>query len=45
MQATTPPLSKLQLYFRLVRLDKPIGTVLLLWPTLAALWLAAALYR
>jgi 4-hydroxybenzoate polyprenyltransferase len=25
----------------LVRLDKPIGTVLLLWPTLSALWLAA----
>lgn len=41
MQATTPPLSKLELYFRLVRLDKPIGTVLLLWPTLSALWLAA----
>ena len=41
MHATTPPLSKLQLYFRLVRLDKPIGTVLLLWPTLSALWLAA----
>ncbi len=40
MHATTPPLSKLELYFRLVRLDKPIGTVLLLWPTLAALWLA-----
>ncbi|MTW12537.1 4-hydroxybenzoate octaprenyltransferase [Pseudoduganella eburnea] len=34
-------MSKLQLYFRLVRLDKPIGTVLLLWPTLAALWLAS----
>lgn len=33
--------SKLQLYFRLVRLDKPIGTVLLLWPTLSALWLAS----
>lgn len=42
MHATTPPLSKLELYFRLVRLDKPIGTVLLLWPTLAALWLACA---
>lgn len=41
MEATTPPLSKLELYFRLVRLDKPIGTVLLLWPTLAALWLAS----
>jgi 4-hydroxybenzoate polyprenyltransferase len=41
MTAIQPPLSKLQLYFRLVRLDKPIGTVLLLWPTLSALWLAA----
>ncbi|AJC19801.1 4-hydroxybenzoate octaprenyltransferase [Pandoraea pulmonicola] len=29
------------LYFRLVRLDKPIGTVLLLWPTLSALWIAS----
>jgi 4-hydroxybenzoate polyprenyltransferase len=26
---------------RLMRLDKPIGTLLLLWPTLSALWLAA----
>ena len=26
---------------RLVRLDKPIGTLLLLWPTLTALWIAA----
>eukprot|EP01034_Spumella_vulgaris_P032720 gene32720-40382_t len=34
-------MNKLQLYFRLVRLDKPIGTVLLLWPTLVALWLAS----
>ncbi|SFU28077.1 4-hydroxybenzoate octaprenyltransferase [Pseudoduganella namucuonensis] len=34
-------MNKLQLYFRLVRLDKPIGTVLLLWPTLGALWLAS----
>jgi 4-hydroxybenzoate polyprenyltransferase len=25
-----------------MRLDKPIGTLLLLWPTLSALWLAAA---
>src|SRR5690606_23260538 len=32
---------RLQLYFRLVRLDKPIGTLLLLWPTLWALWLAS----
>lgn len=27
-------------YFRLLRLDKPIGIYLLLWPTLWALWLA-----
>ena len=29
------------LYYRLVRLDKPIGILLLLWPTLSALWLAS----
>ena len=29
------------LYAKLVRLDKPIGTLLLLWPTLWALWIAA----
>jgi 4-hydroxybenzoate polyprenyltransferase len=28
-------------YERLIRLDKPIGTLLLLWPTLWALWIAA----
>ncbi|MDO7653507.1 MAG: 4-hydroxybenzoate octaprenyltransferase, partial [Porticoccus sp.] len=28
-------------FFRLMRFDKPIGTLLLLWPTLWALWLAA----
>lgn len=28
-------------YFYLMRLDKPIGILLLLWPTLWALWLAA----
>jgi len=27
-------------YFRLMRLDKPIGIFLLLWPTLWALWIA-----
>jgi len=32
--------AKLTLYERLMRLDKPIGTLLLLWPTLWALWLA-----
>lgn len=29
------------LYLRLIRLDKPIGILLLLWPTLWALWIAA----
>lgn len=28
-------------YFRLMRLDRPIGSLLLLWPTLSALWIAA----
>ena len=32
--------ARLTLYERLMRLDKPIGTLLLLWPTLWALWLA-----
>jgi len=33
---------RLDAYERLLRLDKPIGTLLLLWPTLSALWFAAA---
>ena len=32
---------RLDAYERLMRLDKPIGILLLLWPTLCALWLAA----
>ena len=32
---------RIDAYKRLVRLDKPIGILLLLWPTLTALWLAA----
>ena len=32
---------KLPHYIRLMRIDKPIGPLLLLWPTLWALWLAA----
>jgi 4-hydroxybenzoate polyprenyltransferase len=32
---------RLRLYFRLVRLHRPIGTLLLLWPTLWALMLAS----
>ena len=34
-------LARIDAYERLVRLDKPIGILLLLWPTLWALWLAA----
>ncbi|MBA6413620.1 4-hydroxybenzoate octaprenyltransferase [Parahaliea sp. F7430] len=34
--------SKAQALLQLIRFDKPIGTLLLLWPTLWALWLAAA---
>ena len=33
---------RLDAYERLIRLDKPIGTLLLLWPTLWAVWLASA---
>ena len=34
-------LARLPLYLRLVRMDKPIGSLLLLWPTLNALWIAS----
>jgi len=36
----TPP-SRFSLYWKLMRADRPIGTLLLLWPTWWALWLAA----
>lgn len=36
----TLPMSKLSAYSRLMRIDKPIGSLLLLWPTLWALWLS-----
>jgi 4-hydroxybenzoate polyprenyltransferase len=32
---------RIDAYERLIRLDKPIGTLLLLWPTFWALWLAS----
>jgi 4-hydroxybenzoate polyprenyltransferase len=35
-------MTKLALYFRLIRADKPIGILLLLWPTLWAIWMAAS---
>lgn len=31
---------RIQIYKRLMRTDRPIGTLLLLWPTLWALWIA-----
>ncbi len=34
-------LDRLKQFAFLLRLDKPIGTLLLLWPTLVALWLAS----
>lgn len=44
MTTSSQPLSwreKLPLYARLMRIDRPIGSFLLLWPTLWALWFAA----
>jgi len=35
-------IDRLKAYTYLIRLDKPIGTLLLLWPTLWALWLASS---
>ena len=35
------PRSRLALYLDLIRWDRPAGWVLLLWPTLSALWIAA----
>lgn len=37
-----PISQRLKLYAQLMRLDKPIGILLLLWPTLWALWFATA---
>ena len=34
-------LERFDAWERLVRLDRPIGILLLLWPTLTALWIAA----
>ena len=36
-----PDRARLALYTQLARLDRPIGALLLLWPTLWALWIAA----
>lgn len=40
MPTATTVKQRLSAYARLARLDKPIGTLLLLWPTLWGLWLA-----
>ncbi len=40
LPAAAPWRARLALYARLVRLDRPIGILLLLWPTLWALWIA-----
>ena len=37
----TLSVDKIEQYFRLMRFDKPIGILLLLWPTYWALWLSA----
>jgi len=41
LQRNNAIMNRLALYARLIRIDKPIGILLLLWPTLAALWLAS----
>ena len=43
MQTPSPPTlrQRLAVYAELMRADKPIGTLLLLWPTLWALWIAS----
>jgi 4-hydroxybenzoate polyprenyltransferase len=41
MQAMAFLRARLALYLHLIRWDRPAGWLLLLWPTLAALWIAA----
>jgi 4-hydroxybenzoate polyprenyltransferase len=38
---SSPARSRFALYLDLIRWDRPAGTLLLLWPTLSALWIAA----
>jgi 4-hydroxybenzoate polyprenyltransferase len=38
---STAPTSRLHTYLNLIRFNRPIGTLLLLWPTLTALWIAS----
>ena len=41
MSTLAPIKTRLDLYEKLMRLDKPIGILLLLWPTLWAVWIAS----
>jgi 4-hydroxybenzoate polyprenyltransferase len=41
MPTAKPMNSTLEPYLKLARFDRPVGTLLLLWPTLAALWIAS----
>jgi 4-hydroxybenzoate polyprenyltransferase len=40
-----PARSKLSLYLDLIRWNRPAGWLVLVWPTLAALWVAARGFR
>jgi 4-hydroxybenzoate polyprenyltransferase len=39
--STVAPPSRQDLYLDLIRWNRPAGWLLLLWPTLSALWIAA----
>jgi len=41
MSTAAPAPSRVALYLHLIRWDRPAGWLLLLWPTLSALWIAA----
>ena len=41
MSTVAPAAAKLRLYLDLIRWNRPAGWLLLLWPTLSALWIAA----
>ncbi|MGO3643541.1 MAG: 4-hydroxybenzoate octaprenyltransferase, partial [Pseudoalteromonas sp.] len=41
MKFTALKIKNIPYYKQLMRTDKPIGTLLLLWPTYWALWLAS----
>ncbi len=41
LPSPAPVSARLRLYLQLIRWDRPAGWLLLLWPTLSALWLAA----